>query len=672
MKFLSKIFLILWLVSLTTLGFSASYYIDYVGGDDTNNPNSIDAPWKHCPGDTNATDYALARKVSGLSPGDTVFFAGGVVYYGEIVNYSAGSIGNPITYDGDSWGTGQAILDGSAPVSGPWNVCPDAGSCFGNIDHYTNIYTATAPSGPTFYSPFYQNTEFLSLSQEPDPEDPFYYQNHSEFYKIPTDSATKEVALTYITDPDVFGQTDTSFWDDGVVLIYKSSDNTVAFATITSFDPDTDTVFFDSIGGAVGIVDGNWEYSITNNPSLIDNAGEFAFVGGTMYLWAFGTVDPDTVDIAVSVNDVGFDIRGQDYITVEGFHVRRYFTPVKNATNAAVGIDFQLDNGSRTEYSIVQNCRVSQLRSWSGGIEGACIQMKAADYCTVRGNTLENCQQNTGITVAGIHNQVTNNTITKTSGQGIYVSSNYNEISHNTISDINGTHSNGLSFYGTTTPPQVYVIENLAAHNVIYDCAHPLTTQYSQNLYVIGNLIDARGNTQNFDFWSGGMWQGTDNLIANNTFINNSDNNSIQSLGDYDILVVNNVIDGGGGLLAYPTRYNNAFVGWGYLQSKAILQTGELDLTEVALSTLFNDPTNYDYTPKIGSDLIDAGFNVTTYFPSDIFPDYNFYVDLAGNPIPASGNGIDIGAYQFVEETIPPAPPVKVIFWSGGMHVWKE
>jgi hypothetical protein len=97
--------------------FPSSYYVDFANGSDLNAGTSTLVPWAHCPGDPeadgNASDVIL-------SPGDKVFFKGGVQYNGQVnVNWS-GSSGNTITYDGNSagnWGTGKAIIDAQATRS---------------------------------------------------------------------------------------------------------------------------------------------------------------------------------------------------------------------------------------------------------------------------------------------------------------------------------------------------------------------------------------------------------------------------------------------------------------------------------------------------------------------------------------------------------------------------
>jgi hypothetical protein len=52
-------------------GWTATYYIDFDGGADSNLGTAPGQPWKHCPGDTNATSAAGA---TALLPGDAVIF----------------------------------------------------------------------------------------------------------------------------------------------------------------------------------------------------------------------------------------------------------------------------------------------------------------------------------------------------------------------------------------------------------------------------------------------------------------------------------------------------------------------------------------------------------------------------------------------------------------------
>ncbi|MFA5247979.1 MAG: right-handed parallel beta-helix repeat-containing protein, partial [Patescibacteria group bacterium] len=93
-----------------------TYYIDYENGLDTNNGLTTSTPWKHCPGDSNATNNPSSAILTG---GANLVFKGGVSYIGLIRLNWSGSIGSSIVYDGNSsgsWGTGKAIIDGNNSV----------------------------------------------------------------------------------------------------------------------------------------------------------------------------------------------------------------------------------------------------------------------------------------------------------------------------------------------------------------------------------------------------------------------------------------------------------------------------------------------------------------------------------------------------------------------------
>ena len=639
---------------------AATYYIDYDGGLDSN-AGTIDAPWKHAPGADGTT----------LVGGDILQFKAGVVYRGEVKNLQSGTAGNQITYRGEGWGTGKAIVDGSRVISGPWTVCASSSECFGN-GNYAHIYTATAPEGTTYMQQTFQNEDMLLLAQDPNPEDVFYYQNHVDFYQIPTNSATKEVALTYITDPDVFSQADSLFWDGGIVMIYKDN-NTVSVASITAFDPDTDTVSFSSIGGTIETAGGVWQYSVANNPFLIDTPGEFAIVNGTMYLWAFGGIDPDDSELTMAFEYVGVNINGKDYITVEGFEIRKCFD--NKSTNHGCGVKFQLDNGSKADYCIVQDNYIHSLRSWSGGIEGGAIHYVAAGYGLITSNTIENCQQTTGIKATGTSGTITHNYINKTSGQGIYVSGNGNLIAFNEVQDIWGVHSNGISVYGSDAVKVEYA---LVANNYIHNCAHCFTVEDSRHIYVIGNIIDACDNGgYNFDRWGDGMI-GEDDFVINNTIIRNLFSKSITSLPS-TVFVANNIIDGGAA--ASTERRNNIFTGFDSNQDVTDLQPGEIDATTATLTSILLDPDAEDFTPVLNGIAVDACFDISTYTESlsAFFPTFDFSLDINGSERPESVGDWDIGAVEYAAPTpttptpIPGSTSREIHIGPGGtFYVWDK
>ncbi len=95
-----------------TVSWSATYYVDFSNGVNTNGGASPLLAWKNCPGDASATGVPATAT---LKAGDTVLFKGGVVYKGETSVKWSGSPSAQITYDGNSagtWGSGRAVVDG--------------------------------------------------------------------------------------------------------------------------------------------------------------------------------------------------------------------------------------------------------------------------------------------------------------------------------------------------------------------------------------------------------------------------------------------------------------------------------------------------------------------------------------------------------------------------------
>ncbi len=129
-------------------GAGTTYYVDFSEGSDANPGTTPSTPWKHAPGDPEATGVPANTS---LQPGDTVVFKGGVVYEGTIVISWSGLPGRPITYDGNSagtFGTGRAVIDGMGQALGPlahqygfeggetWNGVEDVGVSYVTIDHF--------------------------------------------------------------------------------------------------------------------------------------------------------------------------------------------------------------------------------------------------------------------------------------------------------------------------------------------------------------------------------------------------------------------------------------------------------------------------------------------------------------------------------------------------------
>jgi hypothetical protein len=147
--------------------------------------------------------------------------------------------------------------------------------------------------------------------------------------------------------------------------------------------------------------------------------------------------------------------------------------------------------------------------------------------------------------------------------------------------------------------------------------------------------------------WSGGS---TGAIAFLNNVLTRNDRNAALNLGGVGAtyIVMNNVIDGGGwrsGASEPVTHTHNIYTGLRWDQD--VEDLGEGEFLEEDLGKIFVDPANADFRLKVGSLAVDAGTDVTPYLPTDVFPDFDFTLDLAGKLRP-QGFGWDIGAYEFV------------------------
>jgi hypothetical protein len=88
------------------------YFVDFASGSDAADGTSRTTPWKHSPGDANATGVASTTH---LTAGDVVLFKGGVPYYGSVVVSASGTLASPVVLEGGAqqgWGAGRAVIDG--------------------------------------------------------------------------------------------------------------------------------------------------------------------------------------------------------------------------------------------------------------------------------------------------------------------------------------------------------------------------------------------------------------------------------------------------------------------------------------------------------------------------------------------------------------------------------
>ena len=134
---------------------SSVRYIDFDGGNDSNDGSTPATAWKRHLWDALATGNA--KTGSGIQ---TYIFKRGVIYRGVLTAKESGAAGNPIRLTSDpDWGTGEAAIYGSVIVTDGWQranatIAPNIPSpelvwyrSISGIDNPTKVVGEVTPSG---------------------------------------------------------------------------------------------------------------------------------------------------------------------------------------------------------------------------------------------------------------------------------------------------------------------------------------------------------------------------------------------------------------------------------------------------------------------------------------------------------------------------------------------
>ncbi len=612
----------------------AIYYVDFDTGNDSNSGTSSGAPWKHCPGDINAT----ANADTTLAGGDIVVFKGGVKYKGTITSNADGeSALNPIVYDGDTgtyaakWGTGKAEIDGSEILAGTW-AQSTAVDLPGNTN-YSNIWYLTPPE---YYTEpertIYEDDQFLWFSQYPKPGNSMDYDDPEYYKTVPAGNITG----TGITDPEVFNQPDPNYWDGATVLVYHTGNNSER-AAVSGYIPAENRITFDQLSYTPMEKDGNNFYSIIFHKNLLTQPGEYYYdpSANRIYIWPVNSDDPNTHEYTVSKLAKGFNIKHSN-IVISGFKIGKLFGKPK-AWYDGMGINC-INDQKQLVNLLIENNEISMNRSMDGRGQ---IFVSNTDGALIKGNSITNIYKTFSIFASSSKNIIVeNNRLSGNRGTGIlFMPVENGQIVKNTIQDLYGTHSNSITIYMTSN-------NNLVAHNYVSNSPRPLTIERGSNYFVYGNVFDSQrsGNAV-------ADWDGCTGITAlfNNSVIGRDDNVNVLLSSNNNKILINNILDGGGG---GDHRYNiytnlswdqDSRYGW-YPGEGEIIDY--INREDEIYADFDNSDSIVDYSLTTGSPAINAGTDIKTYLPYKIFPYYDFDVDIDGNPIHSNGSW-NIGAYGF-------------------------
>ncbi|HWA29278.1 MAG TPA: right-handed parallel beta-helix repeat-containing protein [Lacunisphaera sp.] len=627
--------------------------MDFVGGSDTNNGTSTATPWKHCPGDNNAT--GVANTVT-PAPGDTINFKGGVRYEGKITLLSGGTSGARITYQGQpaGWGTGKAIIDGASPVT--MTVCTGNGTGAGQVPNanFASIYRGTMPAGADWLIPVMENDAALDLTSTAVGNPiPFFYADTEYFNTL-----SAGITAVSCTDPARFNQTDPAYWVGARIVVHVAG-NSAADAEITSFDPATDTVTYANVG--TPLVDANWDnkfhYVVVNSPRLIAAPGQYAVDtnNGIIYVWPRS----DPTKITASTRNFAFHTNGNNYVTIDGFVVTGHYS-----AGFALGRSITGTNSSGTNGVIIQNCDIKNAATGGGSESSGTVYLRGAGAAQ---NAIQNCTfsyiHGRGPFVQGSNVAVKGCTITFIDATCIYTqnfSSEQNtdgEISGNYIDNCRGVHQNGITVYGSAgVPASRWVVKNNVVKNFTQRYGPGgITAQNYNDLEISNNLIEADQGLPIDGPTAGCNYQRFFNntIVVPRTHLSTAGNAGVIRIFNLSLSTVtdvrNNICAGltisdlgssspvTAAVWARVTHTNNIYTSFAGGQDAAHGFTLHPTESVSSSAALFADPANGDWRLKSTAlEAVDKGADLSGFFATD----------LSGNSRVSAGLAWDIGAFE--------------------------
>lgn len=616
-----RILLLILLLALNASG--ATYWVDFDGGSDSNTGTSSASPWKHCRGDANATGVA---GTGSLAAGDTVNFKGGVYYRGKISTYG-GTSGSRITYQGNSavhgWGTGKAIIDGTAAVS--WSVCTANGTNATEVPNanFASMYYGALPGGADHLIPVLENNTYMDLATSSTNNPSGFNFDNTDYYN----AISSGITTTSCTDAAYFTQSDSNYWVGA--YIYWHVAGSVAASKITSFNPSTDTVGYGA--GGAPYQDNNWDakyhYQVVSSPRLITRAGQYAVDEnrGLIFIWPATSAS----NVRVGSENGAFEIGGNEYVTIDGFettgHYGGYaFGRIVRTTNSTG------QNGVRILNCDFKNAAntLGNLPSGSTYIRGGGSELSYVSNCTYR------FIHGRGAFVTGVLTAVKDcyfDTIDRTAVYTQNYSGEDNtdiEFSGNIVTNCYGVHMNGITGYGGGTN---FCIRLVIRNNKIYNFIQRqgpggITAQAFKDLEISGNLVEADQGMP-IDGPSPGS---TYVKIFNNTVVipTATQGNAsagvirIYNLTNNTMLYFSNNISAGlviadegssSGISWQRVAHdNNIFTAYTSAQTALKGWTNGPNESTSTRSALFNLATGSDYSLKAGGPAIDTGANMTS------------------------------------------------------------
>lgn len=506
-----------------------TYYIDFDKGSDSAAGTSQNAPWRHAPGDPQAGGNPA--KVS-LIPGDTVLFRAGVNYRGSIAVKASGAPGRPITYSGQGWGTGRAIISGRDPIVASPLPCSSLPQC-AKLPNADRLVVFQSPSPVSVFDQVVLDGHILRLAQAPKLTDAFLFDDTSKYVEVRSgelsplpDGKTWQLQNDFIKK---------SLGDDGVadlLIMILGYPNVITSGPASAYDQNSGSVLFQPFrfkrNDKVTVV-----FALANHPRLISQPYEYATVERGMKVII--QLPSTGAKLEVSRRAQAFTVQDQKNIAIKGFEIEGFANGPAGVGGSALGIN-------RVSNILFDGNDVHDLHNWTGG--GA-VQGEGITDFAITNNSFRDQPHGSGIRIGTTTDaRIVGNTFDKIGRTGVMVINSQRVlVDHNTLRHLYGSHGNGMSVY-------LGNLDVVVSNNLISDSTRAVTFHGANRPDPPPNNIVFRANLFKSD-GPGGValqsWGGNTNGVTvekNILLVDNSVHAMRLSGRDRNVVVRQNVIDG--------------------------------------------------------------------------------------------------------------------------------
>lgn len=306
-------------------------YIDFDGGNDDNQGDSKEKPWKHHPWDAAAT--GKAKECKGIQ---TYVFKRGVAYRGMLEAKESGEQGNPIRLTSDpAWGTGEAALYGSMKVTDGWKKCtaPDAPASMPEPEKVWYLDIGTKVNARCVFETRGDEIHRIHIARNPnfkesDPDDLmadwFTWTGPNQW-----SFTNEDTAHLVQQDPNFYdGAHIWSEWGD-----QWDNMGLPRFFPAGKYDPQTHSI--ERKGFVHGKANIGHRYYIENLAAFLDSPGEYYYEEkgghpGRLYIRLPEDRDPNQSVVELGSEAKLIDIRDQSHIAITGLRFSFMNVPRSN------------------------------------------------------------------------------------------------------------------------------------------------------------------------------------------------------------------------------------------------------------------------------------------------------------------------------------------------------